>query len=430
MNASARVKAALQRFDLLHQNQIELGLDRLLNLLAKLDNPHLDLPPVVHVAGSNGKGSTIAFLRAMAEANGLRTHVHTSPHLLRLNERFVVAGQEISDSALADILEQIERINQGAPATVFELLTAAMFVVFHRTPADLAIIEVGLGGELDATNVIDRVCLSLLTPISLEHTEWLGTELAQIARAKAGIIKQNCPVISANQPDEVREQIERIAYRKQALVGFVGDDIQCRAEDGRLIWQDETQLLDLPLPALQGNWQIDNAGLAIAAAMHLDWPKAAIAQGLQQVSWPGRLQRLRAFAPLTAATEVWLDGAHNPQAAKHLAQFVDGLHEHDPAQLHMIFSVQASKDLSAFLQAFLPLCPTIHVVPLSGGLAPVPVATLTEQINQLGFRAIGYCHLSEALAAIPDGKTRLLITGSLYLVAEVLAISQQKTPAG
>jgi len=304
MNVAERISSALQRFALLHQKEIDLGLGRMNELLAKAGNPHLSLPPIIHVAGSNGKGSTIAFVKAMAIAQGLTVHVHTSPHLIRLNERYIIAGEEVSDAALADLLEEVEAINDNAPATEFELLCLAMFIAFRRTAADLVIIEVGLGGELDATNVIVKPTLCLITPISIEHTDWLGRDIAGIAKAKAGIIKHQCPVISAAQPNDVKDVFERIASRQKSELKFLNEDISCRLEDGRLVWSDETQLLDLPLPALQGSWQVQNAGLAIAAAVHFGWTEEAIANGLQQVTWPGRLQRLSGIKQLPPDTEV------------------------------------------------------------------------------------------------------------------------------
>ncbi|MCF6292275.1 MAG: bifunctional folylpolyglutamate synthase/dihydrofolate synthase [Robiginitomaculum sp.] len=420
MKAGERINAALQRFSLLHHKKIDLGLDRMCELLVKAGDPHLSLPPVVHVAGSNGKGSTIAFVKAMAIAQGLTVHVHTSPHLIRLNERYIIAGKEMSDETLADLLEEVEAINDNAPATEFELLCLAMFIAFSRTAADLAIIEVGLGGELDATNVIAKPALCLITPISIEHSDWLGNDIAGIAKAKAGIIKHQCPVISAAQLNDVKDVFERIAYRQKAELKFLSEDISCLLEDARLVWSDETQLLDLPLPALKGSWQVQNAGLAIAAAVHFGWTEEAIAKGLQQVTWPGRLQRLSGIKQLPFDTEGWLDGAHNPHAAIALSGFIRERNRIEPLRLEMILSMQATKDLSGFLQPFKEFEPIIHLVPLLGARAPITVNELTQQVLQLGFTAKAHHDLNAALMSLSKDKTRLLITGSLYLVGEVL----------
>ncbi|MBL4616234.1 MAG: bifunctional folylpolyglutamate synthase/dihydrofolate synthase [Robiginitomaculum sp.] len=420
MSVAERISSALQRFSLLHHKKIDLGLDRMRELLAKADDPHLSLPPVVHVAGSNGKGSTIAFVKAMAIAQGLTVHVHTSPHLVRLNERYVIANKEISDAALADLLEEVEAINANSPATEFELLCLAMFISFSRTPADLVIIEVGLGGEFDATNVITNPALCLLTPISVEHTDWLGADIAGIARAKAGIIKHDCPVISANQPDEARDVIERTCYRQRSDCQFLNEGVSCHIEDGRLLWQDEQQLLDLPMPALKGSWQVQNAGLAIAAAVHFGWTDEVIAKGLQQVTWPGRLQRLSGIKQLPFGTEVWLDGAHNPHAAQELSGFIRNRNQTESLQLEMILSMQATKDLSGFLQPFKEFEPIIHLVPLLGARAPIAVDELTRGVLELGFDAKAHRDLNAAFMSVTKDKVRLLITGSLYLVGETL----------
>jgi len=429
MNAKQRIDDALSRFAKLHHQNIDLGLERLRVLLAKLGNPHLSLPPVIHVAGTNGKGSTIAMLRAMAQGQGLCTHVHTSPHLIDLNERFVLSGKQITDANLADLLEQVEHANDGACATVFELLSAAMFVVFAANPADLAIIEVGLGGELDATNILEEPALSLITAIGIDHSDWLGTDIADIAGAKAGIIKPGCPAISARQPDIAREVIENAAQRNRCSLEFIGEEIQCFEEYGRLLWQNEQQLLDLPLPALPGDWQIQNAGLAIAAAVKLGWSEHAIAYGLQQVNWPGRLQRIKAFAPLGNDAEVWLDGAHNPDAARALSAFFAVQNKVNSKPLHLVLALQATKDVTGFIEQFLPLNPELHIVPLDEAPAPLSTETLAVQCRQVGFRATAYSGLQEAFEQIPAIGSRVLITGSLILVGMVLCESKKKRPS-
>jgi dihydrofolate synthase/folylpolyglutamate synthase len=429
MSTKDRIQAILNRFAALHDRDIDLGLGRMHELLHKLGDPHLSLPPVIHVAGTNGKGSTIALIRAMAEANGLVTHVHTSPHLIALNERYVLAGQQISDDGLLALLQEVETANDGARATQFELLSAAMFVAFSRTPADLALIEVGLGGELDATNVLPAPVLSLITPISVEHTDWLGDDLAGIAAAKAGIIKPNCPVLSAAQADPARDVLIRTAARNRAPIQFGSEDFSCHLENGRLVWQDEMSLLDLPLPTLAGTHQIENAALAIAAARHLNWPQSSIAKGLQNAHWPGRLQAISHLPPIEPQVEIWLDGAHNPHAAKALSEFLHARQRANPAKLEIILALQASKDLAAFLEPLRAFAPQFHVVPLPTAPAPIAPEVLANAICEQGFLANSYKSLQAALAAIPGGQTRLVLTGSLYLAGDVLALTPTKTPA-
>ncbi|VAW01938.1 Dihydrofolate synthase @ Folylpolyglutamate synthase [hydrothermal vent metagenome] len=416
MNATTRIEQALLACDALHQQAIDLGLDRICALLAKLGNPHLHLPPVIHVAGSNGKGSCIAFVAAMAQAQGLRVHVHTSPHLLCLNERFVLAGQPIADAQLADLLEEVLQINQGAPATQFELLIAAMFLVFSRTPADIVIIETGLGGELDATNVVPDPALSIITPITLEHTDWLGSKISGIAAAKAGIIKPNCPVISAAQMDVARDILQITAEKNRASIQFMAEDFSALHEDARLVWQDERQLLDLPLPTLPGAHQIENAALAIAAAVHFGWPQSAIATGLTKVHWPGRLQKIIPIPPLSPDTEMWLDGAHNPHAAKALAAFLRQQNQQRPAELHLVVAMQSTKDVAGFLAHFEALQPNIHLVPLQHAPA------LAAKTEQYGSGASVHASVQQAFQAISEQPVRLVVTGSLYLVGEVLGM--------
>jgi len=422
MSTANRIESLLARFAALHKSDIDLGLERIRVLLSRLGDPHLKLPPVVHVAGTNGKGSTIAFLAAMAKASGRSTHLHTSPHLVHLNERYVLAGNEITDPELLELLREVETVNQGTAATQYELLTAAMFLGFARTKADLAIIEVGLGGELDATNVLPNPALCLITPIAVEHTDWLGSDLAGIAEAKAGIIKTGCSVLSAAQPDEVRDVLFRTAARRHAQIHFAEEDFHGLEENGRLVWQNEERLLDLPLPNLLGAHQINNAGLAIAAAIHFGWSEQAIAKGLQTADWPGRLQAIHHLDPVSDETEIWVDGAHNPHAARALANFIMDRERKDPRPLHIILSMQATKDIQAFLQPFASLSPELHLVPLPTSPFPTQAQELQSKIHQ---EAMVYFSLSDALGAIPPG-ARLLITGSLYLAGDVLA--QIKTP--
>ncbi len=419
MSVKLRIKQALGRFNALHQNDIDLGLDRVRALLKRLDDPHLKLPPTIHVAGTNGKGSTIAMLGAMAKAAGLRAHIHTSPHLVRLNERFVIAGTPISDAALADVLEEVERINDGAAATQFELLIAAMFLAFARAPADVALIEVGLGGEFDATNVLDNPALCLITPIAHDHANFLGDEMTGIARAKAGIIKTGVPVFSARQNDTARDVIERTAARARAPLRIMGEDMQTRAEDGRLIYEDEQQLLDLPLPRLLGDHQVDNAGLAVAAALHLGWDHQAIAKGLECVHWPGRMQSLH--HPL--AVQVIVDGAHNPHAARALVAALTVIQRRDPRPLVLIIGLQNTKDAVRFFEAFKALDPHVICVSVPDAPYPMPLADMQAAAKKAGFDARIAADIDAAFKMALDTKKepRIVTCGSLYLAGAVLA---------
>ena len=307
-----------------HPQRIDLSLDRMKALCAALGDPQLRLPPVIHVAGTNGKGSTVSMIRAIAEAAGLKVHAYTSPHLVRFNERIRLAGTLIEDDQLNAILDRIEAVS--GEATVFESTTAAAFVAMSETPADLAIIEVGLGGVLDATNVIERPLLSVIAPVDYDHAEFLGTDLAGIAAEKAGVLKPGAPGVIARQQEVAMAAIERAAQVVHAPLTVMGVDFDAWAERGGLAFQDQERFLDLPAPGLAGAHQIDNAGVAIAAALELDLPEAAIAEGLKAVRWPARLQRISAGpygeAAKAADAELWLDGGHNPHAARALAAFL------------------------------------------------------------------------------------------------------------
>ncbi|MDO1559334.1 folylpolyglutamate synthase/dihydrofolate synthase family protein [Brevundimonas sp. 2R-24] len=405
-------------------------------VLATLGNPERRLPPVIHVAGTNGKGSTCAYLRAMAEAAGMAVHVYASPHLVRFNERIRLAGDLISDDQLAEALDRVEAANGDQPLTFFEATTAAAFLAFSETPADLLILEVGLGGVLDATNVIEAPLLSVITPVDYDHAEFLGNELSGIAREKAGIMKAGRPAIIARQAEEAQGVIETAAARVGAPLTQMGVDVDAFAERGRLIFQGRDRLLDLPLPALPGPHQIDNAGLAVACAVELGWPEAAIEQGLTSVSWPGRLQRLtlglygrRAQA---AGAELWLDGGHNPHAAEALARTLEQMQGRDPQPLSLITGMLASKDAGGFFRAFRRLDPTVLTIDFGasgeGGSAADP-AVLAHAARAEGLNARSATGVSDALdQAQASGARRILICGSLYLAGEVLGADPETWP--
>ncbi|MDB5569214.1 MAG: bifunctional folylpolyglutamate synthase/dihydrofolate synthase, partial [Hyphomicrobiales bacterium] len=305
--------AFMQRFLGLHPKKIDLSLGRTQALLDALGNPERRLPPVVHVAGTNGKGSTTAFMRAMLEADGKRVHVYTSPHLVRFHERIRLAGALVDEARLAAAFEACERANAGAPITVFEITTVAAFLLFAQVPADVLLLEVGLGGRFDSTNVIERPAATVITPVSIDHVEFLGDTLAKIAFEKAGVLKTGAPAIVSWQEPEAQDVIERQAFRVGAPVTLAGRDYNCWEERGRLVFEDARGLMDLPAPRLPGRHQFENAATAIAAlrAVWPDFPQRAFEDGLRHVQWPARLQQLTrgalaARAP--AGAELWLDG--------------------------------------------------------------------------------------------------------------------------
>jgi len=424
-------QAALERLQTLHPKGIDLTLGRTERICAALGDPQKRLPPVVHVAGTNGKGSTIALLRAMAEAAGLRVHVYSSPHLVHFAERIRLAGKLIDDDYLGDVIDRVETANAGQPLTFFEATTAAAFLAFAETPADLLLLETGLGGILDSTNVIEQPELTLITPIDYDHKALLGNDLTTIAKQKAGIIKQGVPVISARQPEDAEAVIVRQALKRQAPLHSAGEGFYAYSENERLVFQDEDALLDLPLPGLQGTHQIDNAALAIKAARLLDLPTEAIETGLQTAVWPARMQRLKAgplYEALPPQSELWLDGGHNPHAARALRAHLDTLQARDPKPLHLICGLLNTKDAAEFFSAFDGLNPDISCVSFASDAA-IAADTLTAIARDKGLRATQAASPLEAVTALDDRPRRVLICGSLYLAGEVLSLSPETWPA-
>lgn len=423
--------APLERLKALHPKLIDLNLDRMLRVCAALGDPQTRLPPVVHVAGTNGKGSTIAFLRAMAEAAGLRVHVYTSPHLVRFAERIRLAGRLIDDAYLADVLNRVEAANGGQPLTFFESTTAAAFLAFSEVPADLVLLETGLGGRLDATNILPDPRLTVITPIDYDHQAFLGHELSQIAREKAGIFKRGAPALSARQPDEARDALERQALKLGVDLNLMGEGFDGWREGERLIFQDEEALYDFPAPALPGAHQFDNAALAVKAALMLDLPPEAIERGLQTAQWPGRLQALKA-GPLREAlpdkaSELWLDGGHNPHAARALRQFIDTMQARDDKPLTLICGLINTKDASEFFAALEGLDAEVACIGFSSDAAIAP-AELADKARQHGLNAHVTGGALAAIQALPPGAHRVLICGSLYLAGDVLALSPETWP--
>lgn len=412
-----------------HPQRIDLSLERMQILCAALGDPQDRLPPVVHVAGTNGKGSTVAFIRAIAEAAGLKVHTYTSPHLVRFNERIRLAGLLIEDGPLNAILDRIEAT--GTEATVFESTTAAAFVAMSEVPADLAIVEVGLGGRLDATNVIQRPLLSVITPVDLDHAEFLGTSLPGVAAEKAGILKPGARGLIARQSEEGMAVIAAAAQAVRAPLTVMGVDFDAWPERGGMAFQDQERFLDLPAPALVGPYQIANAGLAVAVALELDLPEAAIAEGLRTVRWPARLQRLTAGpygeAARAADAELWLDGGHNPHAARALAEALAERHARAPRPLALIVGILANKDAGGFFEALKTLEAAVFSVPFDGAAAEPDALAAVARGHGLGATSCG--SVGEALErALRLGAGRVVICGSLYLAGEVLGAARETWP--
>ena len=412
-----------------HPQKIDLSLERMRALVAVLGDPQDRLPAVVHVAGTNGKGSTIAFLRAMAEAAGLRVHAYTSPHLVRFNERIRLAGELIETDRLNAILDRVEAA--GVPATVFEATTAAALVAMAETPADLALVEVGLGGRLDATNVIDRPLVSIITPVDLDHAEFLGTDRAVIAGEKAGVLKPGVPAVIARQAEDAMAVIEAEAARTGARLTVMGRDFDAWADRDGMAWQDQERLLDLPAPALHGAHQIDNAGLAVAAALELDLPEAAIAEGLRTARWPARMQRLTegryADRAREADAELWLDGGHNPHAAAALAEALGRMQARAPRPLALIAAMMANKDAGGFFEALKDLDAPVFTVPFEGAAAAPEALAAVAHGHGLGAQPC--VDVDEALdRALRLGAGRIVICGSLYLAGQVLGADERAWP--
>jgi dihydrofolate synthase/folylpolyglutamate synthase len=428
------IDAIVARLTALHPKRIDLSLDRIERLLAALDHPERKLPPVIHVAGTNGKGSTIAFLRAILEAAGKRVHVYISPHLVRFNERYRLGqsgeGVLVSDAELSATLEECERVNAGAPITVFEITTAVGLLLFARHPADVLLMEVGLGGRLDATNVVEHPLATIITRIAIDHTDFLGPTLDKIATEKAGILKRGTPAIVAAQARDALAAIERQAAKLNVPLKIAGEDWTATEERGRLVYQDEAGLLDLPAPKLYGRHQFENAGLAIAALRAIKPFKispAAYEAGMIKADWPARLQRLaqgRLVELAPAGSELWLDGGHNPDGGRAIAAALADLEERVSRPLVLIVGMLASKDCEGFLGNFTGLVRRMIAVPVPGAETGMSAEAVADAARAIGLPATSRDNLIEALDAARkldlDPPPRILITGSLYLAGEVL----------
>lgn len=413
--------AILARMMALHPKIMDLTLDRVWRLLAALDNPQDKLPPVIHLAGTNGKGSTQAMIHAGIEGMGKTAHAYTSPHLARFHERIRLAGTLITEEHLTALLDECYEMNGGETITYFEITTVAGLLGFARTPADYTLLEVGLGGRLDATNVIKAPALTVITPISIDHQQFLGDTLAKIAAEKAGIIKRGVPCVVGPQPDEAMEVIETTAARLGAPLIAQGQHWQVYKEYGRLVFQDDRGLLDLPLPALLGAHQIQNAGAALAALRHLGAPEAACEAAMTNARWPARMQRLKTGPLVTSApqAELWLDGGHNAAAGQALADVLANLPKRPT---HLICGMLNTKDASGYMR---PLAQ--HATSLTGVSIPGEANTLSAADTAVAAASVGLTTTTAdsadaALAAIisRDPQARVLICGSLYLAGAIL----------
>nr|WP_323778578.1 folylpolyglutamate synthase/dihydrofolate synthase family protein [Amylibacter sp.] len=405
----------------LHPKIIDLTLDRMTHLLAALGHPERHLPPVIHIAGTNGKGSTQAMLRAGLEAEGNSVHAYTSPHLARFHERIRVAGELISEDDLIKTLEACETANGETPITYFEITTCAAFLAFANTPADYTLLEVGLGGRLDATNVIDKPEICVITPISIDHEAYLGDTLAKIAFEKAGILKRNTFCVVGPQQDEALEVIERQAAKVGATLKIYGQHWHVWEENGRLLYQDENGLWDLPMPALIGAHQVQNAGAVIATLRNLGKSEDAAIDAMLNAEWPARLQQLK-FGPLiqeAGACEVWLDGGHNPAAGSALAEALARLPNRP---LHMITGMLNTKDVTGYLRPLAQSAVSLHGVSIPGESATLSAQETVDAALSVGMDAHVADSVSAAIADITarDPAARILICGSLYLAGRIL----------
>ena len=436
--AVSAAEQEIEKLMTLHPKGFDLSLDRIRRLLEVLENPHRKLPPVIHIAGTNGKGSATAFCSALLEAAGLAVHVHTSPHLVNWHERYRIGvkggrSQIVEDEMFAEALQRVAAANAGQTITVFEILTAVTFLLFSEQPADAVILEVGLGGRFDATNVVERPAVSVIMPISLDHQPYLGDRVELIAAEKAGIMKRGCPVVIGKQEySPALDVLVESAERLSCPMAVYGQDFSAHEEFGRLIYQDEFGLADLPLPRLPGRHQIANAAAAIRAVKAAGFvlTDAMIEKAMATVEWPGRLQRLTEGRLLELApkdAEIWVDGGHNPGAGEVIAEAMAGLEERRARPLYLVTGMINTKDPVGYFRAFAVIAEHVFTVPIRGSDAGLDPVALAESAFDAGLVAEPAGSVAEALAEIvrrqlPEAvPPRILIGGSLYLVGNVLA---------
>jgi dihydrofolate synthase/folylpolyglutamate synthase len=433
----SQADAEIEKLMGLHPKGYDLSLDRIRRLLEVLGNPHLKLPPVIHVAGTNGKGSASAFCRALLEAQGLSVHVHTSPHLVRWHERYRIGvkggpGQLVDDELFADALRRVAEANGGKPITVFEILTAVTFILFSEQPADVVVLEVGLGGRFDATNVVEEPAVCIIQPISLDHQAYLGDRVELIAAEKAGIMKRGVPVVIGHQEfDGAKDVLISTAERLGCPLAVFAQDFLAYEEFGRLVYQDEFGLMDLPLPRLPGRHQIGNAATAIRAVKAAGYSvtEEIAEKAMLSVEWPGRLQKLtegRLVERAPAGAEIWLDGGHNPGAGEVIAEAMAAMEERQARPLHLVIGMINTKDPIGFFRAFVDIAHNVYTVPITGSDVGLDPVALAQSAAEAGLKALPMESLAQALDAIRErseggNPPRIMIGGSLYLAGNVLA---------
>lgn len=426
-----RTDLLIEQLSQIHPKGFDLSLNRISGLLDKLGNPHREIPPAFHVAGTNGKGSTLAFIRAILEAAGYRVHVHTSPHLVNWQERYRLAGKLVDDDTLADAIERVAEANGGKPITIFEIMSAVMFVLFSEHPADFSLVEVGLGGRADATNMIEKPLVCAISPIALDHQAYLGDTIEKIALEKAGIIKPGRPVAIGNQSDAARAVIEDVASDRNAPCVIAGQDFDNYRDATGFVYQDEDGLLDLPLPRLLGEHQLDNAALAIAAIRKscTKVPVEAFSAGMKSVSWPGRMEKLapgRIAAQFNQAVSIWIDGGHNPSAGAAIAAELKRQSREANIRLVMICGMINTKEPLGYFQPFSDLNAEVITVPVSMSDASIDPEELAGTASKAGLEASSAANVEEAIENAverlgSDPQAKVLFCGSLYLVGEILA---------
>ncbi len=426
--------ALINKLSEIHPKGFDLSLDRISALLEKLGRPQDKLPPVIHVAGTNGKGSTLAFTRAILEAQGYKVHVHTSPHLVNWHERYRLAGTLVSDDTLADAIKRVADANDNQPITVFELLCAVMFVLFSEHEADFALVEVGLGGRFDATNVIENPLVCAITPVALDHQAFLGDTISAIAFEKAGIIKRRVPVAVGIQQDEALETIEKVARKNAAPAQISGQGFDSYRDATGFVFQDEDGLLDLPLPKLAGEHQLENAALAIAAirSANIEVSSEAFAKGMRNVTWPGRLEKLpcgKITKQLLDHSDIWIDGGHNPSAGEAIAAELVRQDAMTSRKTLLVCGMINTKEPFGYFKPYEALDAEVFAIPVAMSEASIAPETLVEVAQSAGLTTqcfvslqAAICEVSKRLKQTPD--MRILFCGSLYMVGEVLELNE------